>query len=374
LERDLGDESILALGPESDLTFALYDQGRITPSQHIGNVDDLETLEFLQEAVEHLQQITKVRPPSIIACDAHPQFLTSRWAKELALSMGARVVRVQHHAAHLAAVMIEHELEECVGIVLDGYGFGTDGHAWGGEIFAAKAQQFLRSGSLWPVQMPGGDLAARHPLRMAASLLLAGSGNPDSVREQLVAHGIDAAEAGVIMKQLQHEINTPQTTSAGRFLDAVAAWFGVCALRTYEGEPAMRLEAAARRGRAQILEPQLIDVDSLMRLDTVHLFKQLVEMSEEFSVDDVAATAQEALAQGAAAMAMKVAQEGGISTIALSGGVAYNDHIASSIRERCEANEHRFVTNELVPCGDGGVSLGQAAMAGLGMQLIDAQA
>ncbi|MCK5827126.1 carbamoyltransferase HypF [Candidatus Bipolaricaulota bacterium] len=374
LERDLGDESILALGPESDLTFALYDQGRITPSQHIGNVDDLETLVFLQDAVEHLQKITKVRPPSIIACDAHPQFLTSQWAKELASSLGARVVRAQHHATHLASVMIEHELEECVGIVLDGYGFGTDGHAWGGEIFAAKDREFVRSGSLRPVQMPGGDLAAKTPLRMAASLLLAGSGNPDSVREQLVAHGMDLTEAGVVMQQLQQEINTPQTTSAGRFLDAVAAWFGVCALRTYEGEPAMRLEAAARRGDAQILEPQLIDGDGLMRLDTVHLFKQLIEMSEEFSVDDVAATAQQTLAQGAAAMAMTVAQEGGISTIALSGGVAYNDHIASSIRERCEASGYRFVTNELVPCGDGGVSLGQAVMAGLGIRLLDTQA
>ena len=374
LKRDLGTESILALGPESDLTFALYDQGRITPSQHIGNVDDLETLAFLQNAVKHLQQITKTRRPSIIACDAHPQFLASKWAKELAASLGARVVRVQHHAAHLASVMIEHELEACVGIVLDGYGFGTDGHAWGGEIFAAKDRHLLRCGSLRPIQMPGGDLAAKAPLRMAASLLFADSGNPDLVREQLVAHGMVAAEADIIMKQLQHEINTPQTTSAGRFLDAVAAWFGVCATRTYEGEPAMRLEAAAMRGRAQSLQPQLIDVKGLMRLDTVHLFKQLVEMSEGFSVDDIAATAQEALAQGVAAMAMTVAQEHDISAIALSGGVAYNDHIASSIRELCEANGYRFVSNELVPCGDGGVSLGQAAMAGLGVHFLDTQA
>lgn len=373
LERDLGDESILALGPESDLTFALYDQGRTTPSQHIGNVDDLETLAFLQDAVEHLQRITRVRPPSIIACDAHPQFLTSQWAKELAASTGARVVRVQHHTAHLASVMIEHELQTCVGIVLDGNGFGMDGHAWGGEILVAKNRQMLRAGSLRPVQMPGGDLAAKTPLRIVASLLFAGSGNPDSVKEQLVARGMDAAEAGVVMKQLQHEINTPQTTSAGRFLDAVAAWLGVCATRTYEGEPAMRLEAAASRGRAQIIRPQLIEVDGLMRLDAVHLFGQLVEMAEEFSVDDVAATAHGALAQGAAMMAMKVAQEQDISTIALSGGVAYNDHIASSIRACCEAAGYNFFTNGFVPCGDGGVSLGQAAMAGLGIRLVNAQ-
>lgn len=372
-ERDLGDESILAVGAESDLTFALYDEGRLTPSQHIGTVDDLETLVFLREAVQHLQQITKARPPSIIACDVHPQFLTSQWAKDLALSLGARVVRVQHHAAHLAAVMVEHDLEECVGIVLDGYGFGTDGHAWGGEVFVARDRQLTRSGSLRPVLMPGGDLAAKTPLRMAASLLFAESGDPDLVREHLISRGMALTEAGIVMKQLQQQINTPQTTSAGRFLDAVAAWLGVCMNRTYEGEPAMRLEAAAKRGYAQSLNLQWIEDAGLIRLDTVRLFKQLTEMAKSFSVDDVAATAQEALAQGAADMAMISARETGISTIALSGGVAYNDHIASRIREQCEAGGYRFVTNGLVACGDGGVSLGQAAIAGRGMQLIHTQ-
>ena len=371
LERDLGEESILALGPESDLTFALYDKGRITPSQHIGNVDDLETLAFLKAAVDHLQQITKGRPPSIIACDSHPRFLTTQWAKELAVSTGARVVRVQHHAAHLASVMVEHNCQSCVGIVLDGYGFGGDGHAWGGEIFAAKEQQMLRAGSLLPVQMPGGDRAATHPLRMAASFLLAGSGDPDIVREQLVRQGMNRAEAQVVVRQMQHEINVPKTTSAGRFLDAVAALLGVCVSRTYEGEPAMRLEAAAIQGQARNLNPRVIEEAGLLRLDTVDLFGQLAEMSKDASVYDVAASAQQALAQGTATLAIRVAQEQGISAIALSGGVAYNNHIASCIREQCESAGFGFFVNSLVPCGDGGVSLGQATMAGLGICLVD---
>jgi len=371
LERDLGNESILALGPESDLTFALYDRGRVTLSQHIGNVDDLDTLAFLQEAVEHLQRITKTRSPSIIACDAHPQFLTSQWADVIAASTGARIVRAQHHAAHLASVMTEHHLRECVGIVLDGYGYGSDGSAWGGEIFAAKDQDILRAGSLQAVPLPGGDVAARRPLRMAASFLFAASDDPIRVQAQLVERGMSPAEAQVLMKQLHNEINAPLTTSAGRFLDAVAAWLGVCVLRTYEGEPAMRLEAAASEGHAKIIEPRLIEQAGLIRLDTVDLFARLVEMSKVVSVCDVAATAQEALAQGAAALALRVAQEQGISSIALSGGVAYNDHIASRIRKCCEAVGFSFFTNILVPCGDGGVSLGQAAMAGLGIRLAD---
>jgi hydrogenase maturation protein HypF len=269
--------------------------------------------------------------------------------------------------------MIEHELPTCVGIVLDGYGFGTDGHAWGGEIFAAKDLAILRAGSLRPVLMPGGDVAVIYPLRMAASLLLASSRDPDDVRKQCVEHGMDSTEALVVMKQLQHEINTPRTTSAGRFLDAVAAWLGVCLTRTYEGEPAMRLEAAASLGCAQVVNTQLIEEAGLIRLDTVDLFRQLAEMSEVASIYDVAATAQEALAQGTAALAMRIAQEQDIASIALSGGVAYNDHIVSSIRERCEARGYSFFTNGLVPCGDGGVSLGQAAMAGLKMRLAGSQ-
>jgi len=373
LERDLGNESILALGPESDLTFALYDQGRVTLSQHIGNVDDLDTLAFLQEAVEHLQRITKTRPPSIIACDAHPRFLTTQWANQLATATGARVVRVQHHAAHLASAMAEHELQSCVGIVLDGYGYGVDGSAWGGEVFIAKDMSILRAGSLRPVPLPGGDAAVRAPLRMAASFLVAASGDDAMVQAQMIEYGMDASEAQVLMKQLRHGINAPLTTSAGRFLDAVAALLGVCSVRTYEGEPAMRLEAAASAGRAQTIEPRLIEEGGLIRLDTVALFEQLARLSQHASMNDVAATAQEALAQGTAALAMRLAHGEGISSIILSGGVAYNEHITSSIRERCEAEGLRFYTNSLVPCGDGGVCLGQTAIAGLGIRLLDTQ-
>ncbi|MBU1048823.1 carbamoyltransferase HypF [Candidatus Bipolaricaulota bacterium] len=367
LERNLGGESILALGPESDLTFALYDRGRVTLSQHIGNVDDLDTLAYLQEAVGHLQRMTKVRMPGMIVCDEHPRFLTSQWAKELATTTGARVIRTQHHAAHLASVMIEHELQHCVGIVLDGYGYGTDGTAWGGEVFAVKDQYMLRAGSLMPVGLPGGDMAARVPLRMAAALLVAASGKADAVVGQLVERGMGETEAKVLMQQLDSGINVPLTTSAGRFLDAVSAWLGVCSKRTYEGEPAMRLEATASMGQAHPMRSRCFEAGGILRLDTADLFAQLVQMSTSFSVEDVAATAQKALAEGIASLALRVAQEQGISSIALSGGVAYNDSISSRIRQCCEEGGFDFFTNTLVPCGDGGVCLGQAAMAGLAM-------
>ena len=372
LERALGESSILALGSESDLSFALYDRGRITLSQHIGNVDDLETLAFLREAIDHLTRITRGAEPAIIACDAHPQFQTTYLADELARESGARIVRVQHHAAHLVSVMIEHELTSSVGIILDGYGYGADGRAWGGEILAANDNLITRVGSLLPVRLPGGDLAAKHPLRMAASLLFSGGDDAAMLCDKLVERGLERTEANLVMRQLENGINAPFTTSAGRFLDAVAAWLGVCQVRTYEGEPAMRLEAAAIRGRAHAIRTQFVEKDGVSRLDVVDLFVRLDQLSEKASIHDVAATAQEALAQGIVTLAIKIAKEQRIESIALSGGVAYNDHITSRIRESVEADGYKFFTNQLVPCGDGGVSLGQAGYAGLGYRLAPA--
>lgn len=373
IDRLLGDESILALGPESDLTFALYDRGRVTLSQHIGNVDDLETLAFLRTAIEHMRRITSVRSPATIACDAHPQFLTTELAQVLAEEAGARVVRVQHHVAHFLSVMTEHELDDAVGIVVDGYGYGVDGGAWGGEILVADERVITRGGSLMPVRLPGGDLAAKMPIRMAASLSLSAGEAATSMADELIQRGLGRTEAELLIKQVESGINAPWTTSAGRFLDAVAAWLGVCRVRTYEGEPAMRLEAAAIGGCAQAIPVKIVCEAGLPRLDTVGLFAQLAQLSTRASIRDVAATAQQALAQGVATLAMKAASERGIGSIAISGGVAYNDHISSAIRDFCEADGLKVFTNQLVPSGDGGVALGQAAYAGLGYRFASLQ-
>jgi hydrogenase maturation protein HypF len=363
---ELGQAPILALGPESDVTFAVYDRQRITLSQHIGHVDDLETLDALRGAIDHMYRITGADRAAIIACDAHPNFLTTQWADELASRTGARVVRVQHHAAHLLSVMMEHRIEQAVGILLDGYGFGVDGAAWGGEILVARDGTLVRAGSLRPVPLPGGDLAARQPLRMAASLLHAAGEDAEAIREALMMRGLDRVEAGLLLRQIEGRVNAPPTTSAGRFLDAVAAWLGVCRTRTYEGEPAMRLEAAAVRGRARELAGEYCEDGRFVYLGAPRLFADLTRLSERASVDDVAATAQEALARGMATLAIRAAEQNGIRSIALSGGVAYNRHIASRIREICEAEGLDFFMNRDVPCGDGGVSLGQAVYAGLG--------
>ena len=367
IERSLGDEPVLALGPESDLTFAIYDRGRVTPSQHIGNVDDLDTLAFLRGAIDHLMAITNAGRPSTIACDAHPQFLTTSVADELADAWGARVVPVQHHAAHLLSAMVEHEVDgPTVGLIVDGYGYGIGGEAWGGEVLMADGGVIERRGCLRPIRLPGGDLAARRPLRMAAAYLDAAGVPAEDVVNRLVRRGMNGEEAGLLVHQVRNGMNAPWTTSAGRFLDAVSAWIDVCRVRTYEGEPAMRLEASAIRGTPQPLDVRIFSEEGLLQLDVADLFLQLVERSGTVSPEDLAATAQAALARGTAEITRRVADAYDAETVVLSGGVAYNDHIVRTVRAYCEGEDLGVLTQELVPCGDGGIALGQVGYAALG--------
>jgi len=366
------DVPVLALGPETDVTFAIGADGAITLSQHIGSVDDLETETFLESAIEHLYRITHAPDPVSIACDLHPSFVTTRLARGLAERHGADVVPVQHHVAHLCSVMGEHAVDAAVGVILDGYGYGWDGGAWGGEILVGADRTISRVGHLLPVRLPGGDQAARHPLRMAAAFLHATGVATPEIAKGLLERGMTRGEADVICSQIERGLNAPWTTSAGRFLDAVAAWLGICLERTYEGEPAMRLEAAAARGSVLPVDPRLIEQDGSCVVDTGQLFCELALLAKIHPVEDVAATAQHALGIGAGKMACSAARSAGIRTIAFSGGVAYNDAIATSLRRHIEEHGLDFITNEKVPCGDGGVSFGQAVYASRRMRLLEA--
>jgi len=361
---DLGRQPILALGPETGVTFALYGDRAVTLSQHIGSVNNLESLEFLREAIDHLERLVGVASPRLIACDAHPHFMTTHLAHELAETSGGRVVAVQHHVAHFVGTMAEHRLGEAIGVVLDGYGYGSDGTAWGGEVFVGRGRGVERVGSLRPVRLPGGDAATRFPLRAAAGYLAAGGMPEAALREELESRRLPREAVEAVMYQIGHGANAPWTTSGGRFLDAVAAWIGVCRERTYEGEPAMRLEAAAHGGTARDVEVPIREVEGRLEVDLVSGFAALVEMAKREPLADVAATAQRLLARGTADAAVRVAKDLGIGVVCLSGGVAVNDAIATAFHRRVEAAGLRSVTNEWAPCGDGGVSFGQAAFVG----------
>ncbi len=350
-------KTVLALGAGENVSFCLLKGNDAFLSQHIGNTENLRTMEYLQEAIENFIRLIPSRIDAI-ACDLHPSFNTTKQAAQLGEKYGVPVTRVQHHHAHLLSLAGEHVLEKLVGICCDGVGYGTDGKAWGGEVFTLRDKEIKRIGHLKEQSMPGGDLAAHYPARMAAGILY-GAYSYDELQNILsdlyYKHG--KKEMEIVLAQLENGINVQKTTSTGRVLDAAASLLGVCHYRTYEGEPAMKLEAAGRGGKD--LHFPVVTKKGI--LDTSALLKEVVEAKKEHKTRDIAYSLETALARGLARIAVTAAQKDRISTIGVSGGVAYNDVFVRAVAEYVKRSELGFVQNERVPCGDGGISYGQAA-------------
>jgi len=349
---------VLGIGAEENVTACILLGDKVFVSQHIGDVENVETLEFLKNSVSHLIRLTNAKI-DVVACDLHPKFATTRLAYELGESFGCQVIQVQHHHAHLAALMAEHNLDELVGIVCDGFGYGSDGSAWGGEILHGFEDGSKRLGHLQAQPMVGGDLATVYPLRMAAGILY---GLVD-VKEWLLdyrdrfPHSEKEVEA--IVKQLEKGV-TFKTSSFGRVLDAISALLGICYERTYEGEPAMKLESAAVGGKDVLgLEPK---IDSNI-VDTSFLLNMIFSNRKKRSIADLACSTEAYLAKSLAELAVSEAERLDVKTIGFSGGVAYNEHITKTIRQKVEENGLKFVIHRLIPAGDAGTSTGQAIAA-----------
>ncbi|MDG5761569.1 carbamoyltransferase HypF [Natronococcus sp. A-GB1] len=358
---------ILGTGADRDAIAGVSHAGDCYLTQHLGDLDDAASRAAFEHAIEHLLEVTGLESPPLVAHDAHPAFETTEYARRLVTDGPAqRRVAVYHHHAHAASVLAEHGRERAVALTLDGLGYGPDGTLWGGEVLDVSPAEFERVGGLAPVPMPGGDRATRYPARMAAALWFAD--DPDRVGSRLERHGVALPEDGTthddVIRQLECGENVPLTSSTGRVLDAVAALLGVCSERRYEGEPAMRLEALATDGQPVALDVSTVRTDGRPVIDTPALFAELASLLEaDYSRAVVAATAQDALARGLAALAVDVARERNRTTVALTGGVAYNDRIATRIRQRVTDAGCELVTNERVPAGDGGIAYGQVAVA-----------
>ena len=361
-----GTTDVLALGPERDVAAAVLAGDECYLTQHVGTVTDVDTFGFLETAVEHLLAITGRERPSVVAHDAHPEFRTTTHAADL-VDRGAadRAVAVGHHHAHAAGVLMEHDRSRAVCITADGVGYGPDGTVWGGEVLDATLADAARVGSLAPVPMPGGDRATRFPVRLLAGLLADRDGlDVRSLVDVDGPAGPDAAELAVVDQQLDAGVNTPTTTSAGRFLDAVAALTGVCHERTYEGEPALRLEAVAAEGTPRPVAVPYDEVDGRPVVDTPRAVERLVDLHRDGApAADVAATAQRLLADGLAQLALDAAADRGVDAVGFTGGVAYNEAISSHVGRRVRDAGLAYLENEAVPPGDGGVAYGQAGVA-----------
>jgi len=353
---------VVGLGGELNNTACILLGNKAFISQHIGDVENIETRDFLENATKHLIHLTHSKVEAV-ACDLHPKFTTTKLARDLTEENGWQLVQVQHHYAHIAALMVEHNVSGILGVCCDGYGYGIDGEAWGGEILLCTQESsgFKRIAHLEKQPLIGGDLATRYPLRMAAGILHRKADVEKWLlqNKQHFPHGEN--EIQIILNQLEKSHNTIRTTSCGRILDAVAAVLGICYERTYEGEPAMKLESAAIKGK-DALKLQPIIKSSV--LDTTQMLYEIFEKREKYSKADLAYSAHAYLADGLATLAIENALENNIKTVGFSGGVAFNEILALTIRKKVEAAGLRFLVHKAVPPGDGGLSFGQAVVGG----------
>jgi hydrogenase maturation protein HypF len=354
---------VVGLGGELNNTACVLLEDKAFISQHIGDVENVETRAFLEEATNHLYHLTNCRSETVV-CDLHPKFTTTLLAKQIAEADGLPLIQVQHHHAHAAALMAEHNLEEAVTVVCDGYGYGTDGGAWGGEVLfcTRESADFMRLGHLEQQPLLGGDVASRYPLRVAAGMLDKAGVAVEPWLTQNNAHlPFGEIEAKLLLNQLRKGVGMVETTSCGRFLDAVSAVLGLCFERSYEGEPAMKLESAALNGQDVLKENPVLHGDIL---HTSSILRAIFENKQKFSVGDLAYSAHAYLAKGLASLAIQKTQELGLKDVGFSGGAACNQILAEVMREAVEAAGLRFWVHEAVPAGDGGVSFGQAIVGG----------
>jgi hydrogenase maturation protein HypF len=363
----LPERVILATGGDLKTTFCLMGvDGHAHMSSHLGDMADLRTRSCFDAALEHLAFMTD-RTPDVIACDMHPGYATTAWARHYAI--GRPVVAVQHHHAHAVSLLAEHRRlgTPVIAVTYDGTGYGTDGTIWGGELLAiTDAARFTRVGHLRPFALPGGDGAVRQPARIALDLLhRAGVEWADDLPP---VAALDETALHILRQQIPRGLGCVPTTSMGRLFDAVASLLGVCQVVTYEGQAAVELEHLARRGQPSTLDFTVTDGV----LDSTPVIAGIVEgLRTGIRVADLAAGFHQAVVRASAAAAAQCAQAAGISVIGLTGGVFANRILLQGLRHALSKGGFEVLSHRIVPCNDGGLALGQAAIAAA--TLIDAE-
>ncbi|MHA1620119.1 MAG: carbamoyltransferase HypF, partial [Promethearchaeota archaeon] len=380
-------QAALAVGAELNSTGAVARGDRVFPTQHIGNVRNLDTYDFLEHSIVHMQTLLKISDAEIgfIVRDAHPSFQSTQLAQQLSQRLNnIPIIPVYHHHAHLASLMVDHKLplhEEIIAITIDGVGYGRDKQSWGGEILQGGYSQFTRIGHLQLTPMIGGDLVAKNPARMLVCALMSSSQYPaqSEMLDRFITsrqfwdhfpHG--KTELDLVRKLLRSPTTKyPLSTSFGRLLDAVASLFDVCQLRTYRGEPAMRLEGfmwdvkdASDRIASDL--DRYLDGTTILSNDLLwDYFTQLMDSSFPLNLHKAQVLAYSMvvdLSRLFARVAIVHAHTSGIKKIGVSGGVAYNEIIMQAIQVEVEASGLIFLQHERVPPGDAGISIGQLAV------------
>jgi len=365
----LHDEGPEVLGCGADLknTFTLTKGRFAIPSQHIGDMENYETVRFFETILANLKAVYRAEPKAIVH-DLHPEYLSTRWAKEYrakATGPGKELmtVGIQHHYAHIGSVMAEHGLNhQIIGVAFDGTGYGTDGNLWGGEFIVADIDGFKRVGHLSYIPLPGGEAAIREPWKTAISFIM-NSGVAD-VWNLLEKAGFvekygktNIENVGIIARSREF---SPLSSGAGRLFDAVSALIGICDRNTFEGEAAMALEACAQEGVSEVYPIEFTQKNGYTIVDFSPTVLAIVRELHRIPRETIAAKFHNTVAAAVVTLTKQIAGHYGIGDIALSGGTFQNRYLLNGITTSLSAGGLNVYVNSKVPCNDACISLGQA--------------
>ncbi|MFC2066064.1 carbamoyltransferase HypF, partial [Chloroflexota bacterium] len=360
-------QQVLACGAEEKNTFCLTRDEYGFMSQHIGDMENLETMENFESTIDLYQRLFRIES-KIVAHDLHPEYLATRYAKELAAkSDDITLISVQHHHAHIVSCMADNGIDTpVIGVALDGTGYGTDGNIWGGEFMIADYRGFTRLGQLEYLPLPGGALAIKKPFRTAVGYLLSLLGESALDQNLPFLKQVDKVEIDIIRKQIEQKVNSPLTSSCGRLFDAVSALIGVRGEIDYEAQAAIELEMLACDAPDEtgsypfsMTEQSGLSIVKLKDL----LSAVIYDLQHGASQATIAARFHNSITLIIVELCQAISERTGINQVALSGGVFQNRLLLRKTVSLLEDKELNVLTHRQVPTNDGGISLGQAVIA-----------
>ncbi|MDT7689945.1 MAG: hydrogenase maturation protein HypF [Acidobacteriota bacterium] len=355
------EREILACGAELKNTFCLARESYAFVSHHIGDLENLETLRSFKQGIEHYKRLFHLHPDAI-AYDLHPEYLSTKYA--LALDESYTKIGVQHHHAHIASCMADNRVEgEVIGVAMDGLGFGTDGRMWGGEFFVADFREAERIAHLEYVPLPGGAKAVREPWRVAAAYLHRTFGDDFLNLDLPFVQKMDVKAWTTLSRMIATGTNSPETSSMGRLFDAVSSLLGLRNTVNYEGQAAIELEAMADKDCARGYEFEFKAGDNIISAGAV-IRRAVEDLLDGYPPRKVSAQFHFGVAALIATVARRVRDERGLNRVALSGGVFQNMLLLKSACRMLKRDGFEVLTHSRVPTNDGGISFGQAAVAG----------
>jgi hydrogenase maturation protein HypF len=362
-------KQVLGCGAEEKNTFCLTRDNYAFVSQHIGDMENMETMEHFENTLALYKKLFRIEP-EIIAYDLHPEYLSTKYAFELGGRSGHfKLVPIQHHHAHIVSCMADNKVQTpVIGVALDGTGYGSDGRIWGGEFLVADYKGFKRLGHLEYLPLPGGAAAIKRPYRTAIGYLVKLLGEDSLNTKMAFLKKVDAVETELIKRQIHTGLNSPLNSSMGRLFDAVSALIDIRGEVDYEGQAAVELEMAAYDGVDKVGDKaypySIMGIDGVNTIQLKELFSAIVEdLFQGVSQSSISAKFHNTVARIILDMCRLIAKKTGINQVALSGGVFQNRLLFRKLVPLLESSGFMVLVHKQVPCNDGGISLGQAVIA-----------